>query len=222
MSGQWHGHRRSKPTWPEKYTIDPARLKKYGFASMEQFINWRFFAKFAPGEIASLASHQIDVCNWFLHALPKSVYASGGLDYYDCYELYDNISCIYEWDYDRDGRKTLVRGTFEVNNTTEMGGFFETFTGTEGELQISEIATRGGLWRDVQAPLAPWEEELKGKAVKEYGAAPTGRSRPSTPSGCTGTTCGTSSTPFAARRSSPTRARPAWPPPSRASKPTSP
>jgi hypothetical protein len=51
-----------------------------------------------------------------------------------------------------------------------MGGFFETFTGSEGELQISEIATRGGLWRDVTAPLAPWEEQLKAKAVQEYGA----------------------------------------------------
>jgi len=169
-AAQWHGHRRDKVTWPEKLTIDKARLAAYGFESMEQFCNWRFFAKFAPGEIASLGSHQIDVFNWFLHALPTSVYASGGRDYYDYYELYDNISGIYEWDYDWAGRKTRVRGTCEINNTTEMGGFFETFTGTEGELQISEIATRGGLWRDVSAALAPWEEQLKAKAAREYGA----------------------------------------------------
>ena len=170
VAAQWHGHRRDKMTWPEKHAIDPARLKKYGYDSMEQFRNWRFFSKFAPGEVASLGSHQLDVCNWFLHARPISVYASGGLDYYDYYELYDNISCIYEWDYDFSGRRTRVRGTFEINNTTEMGGFFETFTGAEGELQISEIAVRGGLWRDVQAPLAEWEDELKAKAVREYGA----------------------------------------------------
>ena len=170
VAAQWHGHRRTKVTWPEKLTIDKARLAEYGFESMEQFCNWRFFAKFAPGEIASLGSHQIDVFNWFLHGLPKSVCASGGLDYYYDYELYDNISCIYEWDYDWARRKTRVRGTYEINNTTEMGGFFETFTGTEGELQISEIATRGGLWRDVAAPIAPWEEGLKAKAVREYGS----------------------------------------------------
>lgn len=170
VAGQWHGHRRDKVTWPEKLTIDKARLAEYGFESMEQFCNWRFFAKFAPGEVASLGSHQIDVFNWFLHGLPKSVYAVGGRDYYDYYELYDNISCVYEWDYDWSGRKTRVCGTYEVNNTTEMGGFFETFTGTEGELQISEITTRGGLWRDVAAPVAPWEEELKTKVFKEYGA----------------------------------------------------
>jgi len=170
VAAQWHGHRRDKVAWLEKFTIDKARLAEYGFDSMEQFCNWRYFAKFAPGEMASLGSHQIDVCNWFLHALPMSVYAAGGRDYYDYYELYDNISGVYEWDYDWSGRKTRVRGTYEINNTTEMGGFFETFTGSEGELQISEIATRGGLWRDVKAPLAPWEEQLQAKAVKEYGA----------------------------------------------------
>ncbi len=170
VAAQWHGHRRDKVTCPEKFIIDKARLAEYGFDSMEQFSNWRYFAKFAPGEIASLGSHQIDVFNWFLHALPTSVYAAGGRDYYDYYELYDNISGIYEWDYDWSGRKTKVRGTYEINNTTEMGGFFETFTGSEGELQISEIATRGGLWRDVAAALAPWEEQLKAKAVKEYGS----------------------------------------------------
>ena len=169
VRGQWHGHRREKMDWPEKYTIDKARLAAYGYDSMEQFRNWRFFSKFAAGEMASLGSHQIDVFNWFLHAAPKAVYATGGLDYYDYYELYDNISCVYEWDYDWSGRKTAVRGNYEILNTTEVGGFYETFTGTDGEITISEIATRGGIWRDVTAPVAAWEEPLQGKAVKEYG-----------------------------------------------------
>ena len=168
--GQWQGHRREKFGWPEGKEVDPAVLKKYGYESMEQFRNWRFFSKFAAGEMASLGSHQLDVFHWFLHGPPKSVYAAGGLDYYDYYELYDNISCVYEWDYDWGGRKTTVRGTYHIANTTELGGFYETFTGTEGEISISEIATRGGVWRDRNAPVAPWEEELQGKAVKEFGS----------------------------------------------------
>ncbi|HUS91987.1 MAG TPA: Gfo/Idh/MocA family oxidoreductase [Phycisphaerae bacterium] len=170
VRGQWHGHKRDKMDWPDGQEIDKARLAKYGYDSMEQFRNWRFFSKFAAGEMASLGSHQVDVFNWFLHAPPKAVYASGGLDWYDYYELYDNISCVYEWDYDFSGRKTTVRGTYEIVNSTELGGFYETFTGTEGEISISEIATRGGVWRDVTAPVAPWEEQLQGKAVKEYGS----------------------------------------------------
>ncbi len=172
VSGQWHGHRREKIGWPEGKEVGQDRLAKYGYESMEQFRNWRFFSKFAAGEIASLGSHQIDVFNWFLHAAPRSVYASGGLDYYDFYELYDNISCIYEWDYAREDRTARVRGTYEINNTTEMGGFFETFTGDKGELTISEIASRGGLRRDVTAPVAEWEKTLPPpeKGVKTYGA----------------------------------------------------
>ena len=169
VAGQWHGHKREKITGPAKRAMDAARLKEYGYESMEQFRNWRFFSKFAAGEMASLGSHQIDVFNWFLHAVPKSVYASGGLDYYQPYELYDNISCIYEWDYDWSGRKTTVRGTYEINTTTELGGFFEKFTGTQGELAISEIASRGGVWRDLSAPQADWEKALPPRMVKEYG-----------------------------------------------------
>jgi predicted dehydrogenase len=170
VSAQWHGHKREKIDWPEKYAIDKAVLAKYGYESMEQFRNWRWFGKFAIGAIGSLGSHQIDVFNWFLHCPPKAVYASGGLDYYDFYEHYDNISCIYEWDYGRDGKTATVRGNYEILNTTELGGFYETFTGTEGQLAISEIASRGGIWREVNVPVADWEKALKPISVAQYGA----------------------------------------------------
>ncbi len=170
VSAQWHGHKREKIDWPAKYTIDKAVLAKYGYESMEQFRNWRWFEKFAIGAIGSLGSHQIDVFNWFLHSPPKAVYASGGLDHYDIYEHYDNVSCIYEWDYRRDGKTTTVRGNYEILNTTELGGFYETFTGTEGELTISEIASRGGIWREVNVPVADWEKALKPVSVAQYGS----------------------------------------------------
>jgi len=170
VSGQWRGHKRDPLDWPKKYEMDKATLEKYGFGTMDRFRNWRWLKRFAAGEIASLGSHQIDVFNWFLHATPKSVYAAGGLDYYDdTYELYDNVSCIYEWDYDWGGRKTRVRGNYEVLNTTELGGFFETFTGTEGEIVISEIASRGGIWRDVHAPVAEWEKDFRQIGQAGYG-----------------------------------------------------
>jgi len=170
VSGQWHGHKREKIKWPAKYTIDKAVLTKYGYESMEQFRNWRWFEKFAIGAMGSLGSHQIDVFNWFLHAAPKAVFASGGLDYYSEYEHYDNISCIYEWDYTAGGKTSTVRGNYEILNTTEIGGFFETFTGSEGELVISEIASRGGIWREVNVPVADWEKKLKPMNVAQYGA----------------------------------------------------
>ena len=171
VSAQWHGHKREKMDWPEQHTIDKARLAKYGYASMEQFRNWRWFAKFAPGAIGSLGSHQIDVFNWFLHAPPRSVYATGGLDYYDMYELYDNVSCIYEWDYEwAPGKTSRVRGNYEILNTTEVGGFYETFTGDMGELKISEIASRGGVELEVTAPEGDWEKQFEPVPMAQYGA----------------------------------------------------
>ena len=177
VAGQWRGHKRQTIPWPRKYAIDEAVLKTYGFETMERFRNWRWLAKFSAGPIASLGSHQIDVFNWFLHAVPKAVYASGGLDYYNKYELYDNVSCIYEWDYTRAGKTATVRGNYEILNTTELGGFFEKFTGSEGELIISEIASRGGLWRERDAPMGAWEKQLKavasaGASSRAYGPIP--------------------------------------------------
>jgi len=162
VGGQWHGHRRARQKWNPKYTIEPAVLEKYGFESMQAFRDWRWSKRFSAGPIANLGSHQIDVFNWFLHAPPKAVMASGGRDYYDFYDWYDNISCIFEWDYTWAGRTTTVRGDYHVATTTEDGGFFEVFTGDEGSLTISEHETVGGLRRAKGAPYADWEKDLEG------------------------------------------------------------
>jgi len=160
VGGQWHGHTRRPVGWPKDGACDEATLKKYGYGTMERLRNWRWLAQYSAGCLANLGSHQVDVFNWFLHAAPKAVYASGGLDYYDRYELYDNARCVFEWDYAAGGRTTTVRGAYDVNTTTEAGGFFETFTGTDGTLTISEIEARGGLLRARELPVADWEAAL--------------------------------------------------------------
>ncbi len=158
--GQWHGHTRAPQPWPAEGVCDEGTLRKYGYDTMERLRGWRWLEKYSAGEMAGLGSHQVDVFNWFLGSPPKAVYASGGLDYYGQYELYDNIRCVLEWDYAWLGRTTTVRAAYDINTTTEVGGFFETFTGTEGTLTISEIDARGGLLRDRQTPVAEWEKAL--------------------------------------------------------------
>ena len=179
VSGQWHGHRRVRFTWPEKLALDDATLKRYGYESMEQFRNWRWFEKFSAGELVNLGAHQIDVFNWFLGTPPKAVMASGGLDYYDFYELYDNATCLLEWDFAWDGTRRTVRGVYDVNTTSEEGGFYEMIYGTEGTLLISEDATKGGMWRDGRVELAPWEKAIpfvlvtpQSASAEQYAAAP--------------------------------------------------
>lgn len=141
--------------WPKKYEIDRATLAKYGYESMEQFRNWRWFKKYSGGAIADLGSHQIDIFNWFLGVPPKAVLASGGLDYYKGREWYDNVMVIYEY-----ATSTgTVRGHYQVLNTTSFGGYYELFMGDEGSLMISEDPNIGFFTREVVAKKREWEDD---------------------------------------------------------------
>jgi len=162
VSGQWHGHRRVRQGWKEKYEIDRALLAKYGYESMQEFRDWRWSKKFSAGPMANLGSHQVDVFNWFLHAPPKAVFAAAGRDYYDFYDWYDNITCIFEWDNARESERRTVRGEYDIVTMSEDRGFFEVFTGDEGGLTISQHEGKGGLRRQKGAPYADWEKELEG------------------------------------------------------------
>ncbi|GAF74565.1 unnamed protein product, partial [marine sediment metagenome] len=91
INGQWNRSVQPELGWPEKYAIDQATLEKYGFKSMNQYRNWRWYRGLGGGPIVDLGSHQIDIFNWFLDAMPQSVMASGSRDYYDekTHEWYD-------------------------------------------------------------------------------------------------------------------------------------
>ncbi|MCX5653811.1 MAG: Gfo/Idh/MocA family oxidoreductase [Planctomycetota bacterium] len=157
--GQWHGHKRVPYKWPESQAIPAETLRRYGFDSMNEHRNWRWFEKFSAGEIVNLAAHQIDVFNWFLHATPKGVMASGGLDYYDFFELYDNATCFFEWDYTWEGKTKTIRGVHNTLTWTDDGGFYEAFLGNEGAMGVSEDVSKGGFLRAPETPVSPWESK---------------------------------------------------------------
>ena len=70
VNGQWNRSVKPDLGWPQRYAIPDDRLKKYGFKSMEQFRNWRWYKGLGGGPIVDLGSHQIDIYNWFLQAQP--------------------------------------------------------------------------------------------------------------------------------------------------------
>jgi predicted dehydrogenase len=150
VNGQWNRGVQPDLGWPQKYAIPPATLQKYGFDSMHQFRNWRWFRGLGGGPIVDLGSHQIDIYNWFLEAQPKSVMASGGTDYYDkaTHEWYDTVLAVYEYDTPQGN----VRAFYQTITTNSSQGYFENFLGDQGTLQISESAGRGGIWREQTAP----------------------------------------------------------------------
>jgi predicted dehydrogenase len=137
INGQWNrGAKACRDLgWPKGTDIAPATLKKYGFKNMSQFRNWRWYKGLGGGPIVDLGSHQIDIYSWFLgEAMPKSVMASGGVDYWKGHEWYDNVMAIFEFD----SKAGPVRAFYQTLTTTGSGGYFERFMGVNGTLEISE------------------------------------------------------------------------------------
>jgi len=163
LNGQWNRAARSDLGSPKRYAIDQATLEKYGFKSMHQFRNWRWYKGMGGGPIVDLGSHQIDIYNWFLDANPKSVIASGGTDYYDkeTHQWYDNVMAIYEYE----TTQGTVRAFYQTITTNSSQGYFETFMGDEGTLVISESAGRGAVYRETSAP--EWDKWVKAGFINE-------------------------------------------------------
>ena len=158
--GQWNRARLYEIGYPKGREVDPETLKRYGYENMDQFCNWRWYRKYSGGPMADLGSHQVDVFNWFLRTNPKSVMGSGGLDYYTEQkgrDWYDNVMTIYEYA----TASGPVRGFYQVLNTTSHGGFYETFMGDEGSMDISEDSRVGQIFREKAAKRREWEDEAE-------------------------------------------------------------
>jgi predicted dehydrogenase len=166
VNGQWNRAVSPDLGWPERYAIPADRLKQYGFTSMEQFRNWRWYKGLGGGPIVDLGSHQIDIYNWFLGTNPSHVMASGGLDYHDpkTHQWYDTVMAVYEYE----TKAGLVRAYYQTQTTNGSQGYFENFMGDQGTLVLSESEANypGSLYRDPNAPA--WDEWVQ----KGYVSAP--------------------------------------------------
>jgi len=153
--GQWNRAASPDLGWPKKSDMPPELLGKYGFESMHQFRNWRWFKALGGGPLSDLGAHQIDIFPWFLGVHPKTVMASGGVDYYQGRECVDNAMVIYEFPMP-DG--STVRAFYQVQTTTSAGGgYFEYFMGDQGSLRMSENPRLCVLYREAAAPdWSPW------------------------------------------------------------------
>ena len=165
INGQWN---RSKAAcedvgYPKNAPIDQATLEKYGFKSMQQFRNWRWYKGLGGGPIVDLGSHQIDIYSWFLGANPKAVMASGGIDYWKGHDWYDHVLVIYEYPV---GDRT-VRAFYQTITTNSSRGYFENFMGDEGTLEISEAAGYNSIYREAHVSATEWEKWIKLGIIKE-------------------------------------------------------
>jgi predicted dehydrogenase len=170
INGQWNRSKASCEdlTWPKNAVIDDAILKKYGYESMQQFRNWRWYKGLGGGPIVDLGSHQIDIYSWFLGTNPKSIMASGGIDYWKDHDWYDHVMAIYEYE----TKQGTVRAFYQTITTNSGQGYFEQFMGDEGTLLISEAAGRGTVYREVWVPAENWEKWVKAGYITAIEAEP--------------------------------------------------
>jgi len=165
ISGQWNRSVTPDLGAPDRYAIPDARLKQYGFKTMHQFRNWRWYKGLGGGPIVDLGSHQIDIYTWFLGANPTGVMASGGQLYHDpaTHEWYDTAMVVFDYDTPAGPAKAY----YQTQTTNGSQGYFENFMGDQGTLLISESEVYGAkLYRDPNAPA--WDEWVQ----KGYLSAP--------------------------------------------------
>ena len=156
--GQWNRSVAPFLSVRERLNIPTETLQKYGYENMQQFLNWRWFAKYGGGPMVDLGSHQIDLFFWAWDCAPISVTAVGGNDYYNR-QMNDNVMAIYEF---KTKEGLINRAYYQVLTTSSRGGFYEQFMGENGSLTISEIAARGNtVQREVREGVPTWDQFAK-------------------------------------------------------------
>ena len=119
-NGSWR--RQAEKPSPD---YDPSR---WGYPTFDHLINWRLYWKYSKGLFAELASHQVNVANWFFGAEPEAVHASGGLFRFpEEREVYDHVYATFEYP---NGRNAV----FSSIESNAFDHFYEMFLGTKGTL----------------------------------------------------------------------------------------
>lgn len=148
VNAQWNRAVSEDLGFPKKFAMSDAQLAQYGYKDMHQFKNWRWYKGLGGGPLSDLGAHQIDIFNWWLGKLPRSVMASGGVDYYKNHDWYDNAMVIYEYELP----EGVVRAFYQVQTTTSAGGgYYEYFMGDEGSLKMSENPNLTSVYKEARA-----------------------------------------------------------------------
>ncbi len=148
-NAQWNRSVLPSRGWPRRAPLEDPVLTQYGYTSMPQFRDWRWYRDLGTGPIGELGVHQIDIFNWFIGSNPKSVIASGGTDYYsaDTHECYDTVMAVFEYEW----KGKTVRALYQTINSNSNFGYYEALMGDEGTLHISETEGTANVYREPAA-----------------------------------------------------------------------
>lgn len=115
VRASWHRNN----SWRRKVPAD----------ATDRQINWRLYRDSSAGLMTELATHQLQVGNWFLNAVPTKVMGSGSICFWkDGREVYDHVALVYEYE---GGRKVIY--TSLLNNARY--GCEEQIQGSKGTIE---------------------------------------------------------------------------------------
>lgn len=121
-NGNWR--RAGDPPTP---AYDPS---PWGYKDWEHLLNWRLYKQYSRGLLAELASHQVNIVNWFFGGVPEFVHGSGSVARWkDGREVDDHVYATFEYS----GGRTATFSSIESN---AFDHFYEAFFGTKGTLVL--------------------------------------------------------------------------------------
>jgi predicted dehydrogenase len=121
-NGNWR--RKGDPPTP---AYDPS---PWGYKDWEHLLNWRLYKQYSRGLLAELASHQVNIVNWFFDAEPEFVHGAGGVHRWkDGREVDDHVYATFEYP----GGRTATFSSIESNS---FDHYYEVFFGTKGTLVL--------------------------------------------------------------------------------------
>ncbi len=100
---------------------------KWGYPTFDHLWNWRLYKRYSRGLLAELASHQVNITNWFFDATPEAVIGTGGIFRFHDREVPDHVYATFEYPGGR-------MATFSSIESNAFDSNYECFYGTKGTL----------------------------------------------------------------------------------------
>ena len=135
-------------------------------------VNWRLYRDSSAGLMTELATHQLQVGNCFLDAVPTRVIGSGSICFWkDGREVYDHVALIYEY---AGGRKVIYTSLLnnarygceeQIQGSTgtiepELGRIYQEVSPRSLALQRMQADVKRGHKRTIPIGGATWFPEL--------------------------------------------------------------
>ncbi len=151
---------------------------------MDGHTNWRIYTERSGGLMTELATHALDIVNWYLDANPTKVVGYGGIDYWrDGRTAYDNINVCFEYNLEpgksrahapiearnelhSDARNDAysVRAMYSSITANAQRGASEWIQGDKGTLRLTELGCL--YYREATADVK-WAAEGRKDAAEE-------------------------------------------------------